>query len=113
MRKIDRDLRILTLGEAHWLARRRLGLTQAQMAARQGISRHTYQKLERLGGQISLPSSHPQPSGVQCIMARRRLGWTLEKAARQIGISHVTLLKWENESDARLVSWWKKRSWIF
>lgn len=110
MQTISRDLRVITLGEAHWLTRRQLNRTQAEAADKMGVSRHTYAKHERAEGHVH---GHKAPLGVQCVLARRRMGWTLFYTAHKIGISHVTLLKWEDDSENRLVDWWKRKGWVF
>ena len=109
----DRDLTRRTGGEEAWLRRKTAGRTQAEEAARLGVSRPTLWAVER--GLAPLRASmrgYSQPTRTGLLwLARRRSGMGLREAALMAGVSHRTFLIWEKAGDTRLVRFWK--AWGF
>lgn len=80
----------LTLQECMILYRRRLEISQEQMACLFGVHREKYGMFER--GQISqLKADRPALGSLQdhekCFIFRRRSGWTQESCAELMGIT--------------------------
>ena len=80
----------LALQESFIIYRRRLGLSQSQMATLFNIHRETYGRLER-GEQVQISTDRPALGGLQChekcFILRRRSGWTQEECADLMGIT--------------------------
>src|SRR5271166_172699 len=49
--------------------------------------------------------------GQLCALARRRSGRRIGDLAAELGTTRVTYLTWENESDPRLVEWWRDQGY--
>ena len=80
----------LSLQETMILYRRRLGISQTQMAALFRVHRETYGRLER-GDNIQLKIDRPYLGELQdhekCLILRRRSGWTQEQCAESMNIT--------------------------
>jgi transcriptional regulator with XRE-family HTH domain len=107
----------VTQGEAWWLRRRRLGLTQAVVASQLCVSEDTYRHWEAdavVPLPIGLPVlndtvTRPLTYGEFCALARRRKGWTLPQACAYLDISRQTLIKIERDRTnpvRRVAEWW-------
>lgn len=116
-RKWMSDLRRRTKGEDLWLWRRCERLTQRAAAGVLGVGRVTLQGMEAdaLHGapdhawrQVSRPSKT-----LLLALARRRSRLSLSRISSLVGASHVTVLRWEDEGDPRLVTFWEGRGFIF
>lgn len=113
------DLRDLTLGERVWLARRRLGLTQAQMGKRLGVKRGAIWGAERglrTPGWAEDLAGRTRPPGVlqeALPLARRRSGKTLRQAAALAGVTHVKMLDLEGSGSEDLMEFWARRGFRF
>jgi len=101
----------ITRAEHLYLQRRRMGLTQAQMATRLEMKRWEYQTYE--AGQTEIPARHVSSNlkpGLleQFILKRRRRGWTQEDLAEELGVSRIWVNKMEggSASPQRLVDFW-------
>ena len=72
------------------LYRRRLGISQTQMAALFHVHRETYGRLER-GDNIQLKIDRPALGDLEdhekCFVLRRRSGWTQESCVELMGIT--------------------------
>lgn len=84
------EIRDLTLQECMILYRRRLEISQSQMAALFGVHREKYGMFER--GEISeLKADRPALGSLQehekCFIFRRRSGWTQESCAEIMGVT--------------------------
>jgi transcriptional regulator with XRE-family HTH domain len=92
----------LTQGEAYLLLRKRLLLTQSEMAAGLHISRHMYSELERdkLKEDYSSSASLVLEEGVQpserCLIYRKRAKMTQEQVAKELKKSRLWVNKMEN-----------------
>lgn len=98
-----------TLGERLWLWRTKHGLSQAQAAAKLGLTPKQYWKAE--ADIKDYPVSYAGKGGrynlaTLCRLARRRHGAGLQGTAKLLGISHTTLLQWESSGEPALVNAW-------
>lgn len=110
---VNRSLGRRTAGEDHWLFRRQTKLTQARVAKIFKISERKYNLWETDREEPSF-YRFPNPSlGELCALARRRQGWKLRRAAKEFGVTHVTLLRWEDDSDPYLVAGWRSLGYRF
>lgn len=97
----------LTNGEGWWLLRRRLGITQVEFGAGNGISEETLRRYERDEGEVPSPGTcaawSPLTPGEYCAIARRRLGLDLPAMARRLKVSRQTLIKIEADRTASAI----------
>lgn len=132
-----KDLRnSMTKGERLWLWRQTRGLSQAEAAAKLGLTPKQYWKAEADLKEYHLAESLPKRKcrypkdcnapdcpclgngkspdlGLLCRLARRRHGEGLHGTARLLGISHMTLLQRESGADPALVAAWKGLGYRF
>lgn len=105
----------LTSGEILYLYRRRLGLTQMEMATAQGMSRHQYAQAERdqmmhqklnKKGVASMKVLHPYE---KCVIYRRRTNTTQKTVAQDLNLSRVWINRLERgEGDpSELLCYWE------
>ncbi len=99
----------LTRGESLLLKRRRLGIGQAEMARKWGVSRNTYNRWEQSSDQpIQLEKIEDIKPHEKCLILRRRRGRTQEEIADHLGISRVWVTRMESgeEDCSRLMKLW-------
>lgn len=131
---VNKNLRSLTAGERLWLARRRAGKTQKEMARKFRVTERRYNMVETgrdssiIVGEASLGIiegndirfviwdclSESFDDGELCAVARRRDGRGLRLLGKRLKVgSHVTLLAMERSADLRLVGAWKAQGYRF
>lgn len=99
----------LTSGETAIILRKRLGLTQHQMAERMGKGTETYARIERDELEIE-PFPIPRlESHEKCMIYRRRVGFPIKQVAEDLGLSRVWVSRMENGhvDCSNLVFYWE------
>jgi len=123
---VDREIKNLrsgrTKGEQLWLWRMSRDLSQAQAAARLGLTPKQIWKMEAdvkeydVANKLRVPRTRgdePPTLALLCRLARRRHGEGLYGTARLLGISHMTLLQRESRADPGLVATWEGLGYRF
>lgn len=116
------NLRYMSPGEVMFLIRFRLGKSQPEMAKHYDTHERRYWDIEM--DRRAPPAYWRVPKrlkdatkGELCMLARRRFGIKksvrLRGVAKLVGVSHVTLLRMESRSDARLVDYWRSKGYSF
>lgn len=109
------EIEELTEAERYLLDRRRKGENQTQAAARLGISRQKYNKLEC--GNLSLLPERQVPAitiaslsgGERCLLYRRRLGLTQTALAAERSMSRYWINRQERDAvdSTDLICYWE------
>lgn len=98
-------------------------MNQAEAAARLGLGRRLYSRLEN--GQRTLLSAEDvktlaeglepmKPSRAElCFLARRRSGQLLGDIEREVGVSRPWFHRMEREGDPTIIQYWEKRGFRF
>jgi len=115
--RVNVHLKDRTKGEELWLWRHAAGLTQRAAARRLGVGRVTLQGMERDALRDAPDRAWrlvSKPSRTLLLaLARRRSRLSLSRISSLVGASHVTVLRWEDEGDPRLATFWEGRGFIF
>lgn len=112
-RKMMRALEPKTPAEHLWTQRRAAGLGIHAAARALGMGHTTYWRCER--GEHPIPAlrgplARAKPGlHVLLALARRRSGLGLAGVAAALKVSRVTVLKWERETDPRIIEFWSKK----
>lgn len=103
-----------TKGEKLWLWRQANDLSQAEAAAKLGLTPKQVWKMEAdLKDYEIEPTNVTADLGLLCRLARRRHGVGLYQTARLLGISHMTLLQREQQGHPALAAAWKGLGYRF
>lgn len=104
----------LTKGERLMIRRRRMNLSQSEMANELGVSLYRYRLWEAgedlaEAPKITLGRIHDFEV---CVIQRRRAGVDAKKLAAQLGVSRwwLTQMEYGRGPADRLVTYWKKRA---
>jgi hypothetical protein len=95
----------LTRGEAWWLVRKRVGITQAEMSKAHGISEDLLREWEKdrapAPGHLDWPDDFPAyletpiSPGEYCAIMRRRAGRSVADESARLGLSRVRYIEAE------------------
>lgn len=101
----------LTLPEAISLYRRRLSISQSEMAACFSIHRETYRRFEAgdaIQTEIVRPSLGELTQSEICYIYRRRKGLTQEEVSEQMGVTRywIVMMEQGKASAGSLVKFW-------
>ena len=112
----------LSKGERLWLARKRSGENQIDVARRMKVREQVYRAWEQGKDDERCPHVAIHVGlerNEQIALARRRKGYTIRAMAKRYGVSHVTVISWEkNRSKDEpmktvdiAIAWWEKHGW--